>query len=132
MWEYFENPFVNDTSLDPRPLPSLHMRRRYSALSDALCFTLYGDLEEGKISTILLNEFASFQENDSFSRLEYIFASFFLFYWSFLSQSKEVEVSVIISYAHNSWLISVLNYLWEKHQKPGQLIVHWKCMCAAQ
>ena len=29
----FENPFVNDTSLDPRPLPSLHMRTRYSALS---------------------------------------------------------------------------------------------------
>ena len=35
------------------------------------------DLEEGKISTIFLNEFASFQENDSFSRLEYIFAYFF-------------------------------------------------------
>ena len=33
MWGCFENPFVNDTSLDPRPLPSLHMRRRYSALS---------------------------------------------------------------------------------------------------
>ena len=29
----FENPFVNDTSLDPRPLPSLHMRRRCSGLS---------------------------------------------------------------------------------------------------
>ena len=29
----FENPFVNDTSLDPRPLPSLHVRTRYSALS---------------------------------------------------------------------------------------------------
>ena len=29
----FENPFVNDTSLDLRPLPSLHMRTRYSALS---------------------------------------------------------------------------------------------------
>ena len=29
----FENPFANDTSLDPRPLPSLHMRRRCSALS---------------------------------------------------------------------------------------------------
>ena len=28
-----ENPFVNDTSLVPRPLPSLHMRRHYSALS---------------------------------------------------------------------------------------------------
>ena len=33
MWGCFENAFVNDTSLDPRPLPSLHMRRRYSALS---------------------------------------------------------------------------------------------------
>ena len=33
MWGCFENPFVNDTSLDPRPLPSLHMRRLYSALS---------------------------------------------------------------------------------------------------
>ena len=29
----FENPFVSDTSLDPRPLPSPHMRTRYSALS---------------------------------------------------------------------------------------------------
>ena len=28
-----ENPFANDTSLDPRPLPSLHMRKRCSALS---------------------------------------------------------------------------------------------------
>ena len=44
------------------------------ALHDALCFTDMDDLEEGKISTIFLNEFASFQENDSFSRLEYIFA----------------------------------------------------------
>ena len=69
-------------------------------LHDALCFTDMDDLEEGKISTIFHNEFASFQENDSFSRLEYIFA-YFLFYCSFLSQSKEVEVSVIISYAHN-------------------------------
>ena len=33
MWGCFEKPFVSDTSLDPRPLPSLHMRRRYSALS---------------------------------------------------------------------------------------------------
>ena len=33
MWECFENRFANDTSLDPRPLPSLHMRRRCSALS---------------------------------------------------------------------------------------------------
>ena len=29
----FENPFANDTSLDPRALPSLHMRRGCSALS---------------------------------------------------------------------------------------------------
>ena len=43
-------------------------------LHDALCFTDMDDLEEGKMSTIFLNEFASFQENDSFSRLEYIFA----------------------------------------------------------
>ena len=91
------------------------------ALHDALCFTDMDDLEEGKISTIFLNEFASFEENDSFSRLEYIFAYFFI-YCSFLSQSKEVEVSVIISYVHNFWLISVLNYLWEKHQNPCQLI----------
>ena len=27
------DPFENDTSLDPRPLPSLHMRIRCSALS---------------------------------------------------------------------------------------------------
>ena len=33
-WWCFENPFANDTNLDPRPLPSLHMRRRYSALSE--------------------------------------------------------------------------------------------------
>ena len=46
------------------------------ALHDALYFTDMDDLEEGKISTIFLNEFASFQENDSFSRLEYIFAYF--------------------------------------------------------
>ena len=26
-----ENPLANDTSLDPRPLPSPHMRRRCSA-----------------------------------------------------------------------------------------------------
>ena len=69
------------------------------ALHDALRFTDMDDLD--KVSTIFLNEFASFQENDSFSRLEYIFAYFFLFYCSFLSQSKEVEVSVIIRYAHN-------------------------------
>ena len=79
-------------------------------LHDALCFTDMDDLEDGKILTIFLNELASFQENDSFSRLEYILA-FFLFYCSFLSQSKEVEVSMIISYVHNFLLISVLNYL---------------------
>ena len=33
MWGCFKNHFVNDTRLDPRPLPSLHMRRRYSVLS---------------------------------------------------------------------------------------------------
>ena len=33
MWRCFENPFANDTSLDPKPLLSLHMRRRCSALS---------------------------------------------------------------------------------------------------
>ena len=45
------------------------------ALHDALCFkdTDMDGLEEGKISTIFLNEFASFQENDSFSRLECIY-----------------------------------------------------------
>ena len=47
---------------------------------DAFCFTDMDDLEGGKISTIFLNEFASFQENDSFSRLEYIFA-YLLDYW---------------------------------------------------
>ena len=29
----FENPLVTDSSLDPRPLPSMHMRRRCSALT---------------------------------------------------------------------------------------------------
>ena len=33
MWGRFENPFVYDASLDPRPLLSLNIRRRYSALS---------------------------------------------------------------------------------------------------
>ena len=33
MWGCFENPFANDNSLDPTPLPSVHMRRRCSALS---------------------------------------------------------------------------------------------------
>ena len=36
MWGCFENSFANDTSLDHRPLPSLHMRRRCSALSSKL------------------------------------------------------------------------------------------------
>ena len=44
MWGCFENPFVNDTSLDPRPLPSLHMRRRYSALSLILELNLIWNL----------------------------------------------------------------------------------------
>ena len=29
-----ENPFANDTSLDPRPLPPLRLRRRWSSLSE--------------------------------------------------------------------------------------------------
>ena len=33
MLRCLETPFANDTSLDPRPLPSLHMRRRCSAQS---------------------------------------------------------------------------------------------------
>ena len=42
MWGCFENAFVNDTSLDPRPLPSLHMCRHYSALSVVpILFTNY-------------------------------------------------------------------------------------------
>ena len=58
------------------------------ALHNALCFRDVDDLEEGKILTIFLNEFPSFQENDSFSRLEYIFAyivteeCLFLFFFS--------------------------------------------------
>ena len=46
------------------------------------------DLEEGKISTIFLNEFASFQENDSFSRLEYIFAYFFILLQLFVTKQR--------------------------------------------
>ena len=84
----------------PVPLGSCYKLVVVVALHDALCFTDMDDLKECKISTIFLDEFVSFQENDSFSGLEYIFA-YFLFYCSFLSQSKEVEVSVIISYAHN-------------------------------
>ena len=60
------------------PLGSCYKLVVVVALHDALCFTDMDDLEEGKISTIFLNEFASFQENDSFSRLEYIFAYFFI------------------------------------------------------
>ena len=60
--------------LVPVPLRSCYKLVFVVALHDALCFTDMDDLEEGKISTIFLNEFASFQENDSFSRLEYIFA----------------------------------------------------------
>ena len=41
MWGCFENPFVNDSSLDPRPLPFLHMRRRYSALCYMACVHSY-------------------------------------------------------------------------------------------
>ena len=33
MWGCFENPFENDTRLDPRPLPSMYRGRRCSALS---------------------------------------------------------------------------------------------------
>ena len=51
-------------------------------------FTDMDDLEEGKISTIFLNEFASFQENDSFSRLEYIFAYFFILLQLFVIKQR--------------------------------------------
>ena len=46
------------------------------------------DLQEGKISTIFLNEFASFQENDSISRLEYIFAYFFILLQLFVTKQR--------------------------------------------
>ena len=49
------------------------------------------DLKEGKISTIFLNEFASFQENDSFSRLEYKFAYFFYFIAAFCHKAKKLR-----------------------------------------
>ena len=58
------------------------------ALHDALCFTDMDDLEEGKISTIFLNEFASFQENDSFNHLEYIFAYFFILLQLFVTKQS--------------------------------------------
>ena len=45
-------------------------------------------LEEGKSSTIFLNEFASFQENDSFNRLEYIFAYFFILLQLFVTKQS--------------------------------------------
>ena len=53
-----------------------------------LCFTDMDDLEEGKTSTIFLNEFASFQENDSFSRLEYIFACFLILLQLFVTKQR--------------------------------------------
>ena len=46
------------------------------------------DLDEGKISTIFLNEFASFQEHDSFCRLEYIFAYFFISLQLFVTKQR--------------------------------------------
>ena len=46
------------------------------------------DLKEGKISTIFLNEFSSFQENDSISRLEYIFAYFFILLQLFVTKQR--------------------------------------------
>ena len=61
------------------------------ALHDVLCFRDMDDLEEGKISTIFLNEFASFQENDSFSRLEYIFAYFLNFIAAFGHKAKKLR-----------------------------------------
>ena len=57
-------------------------------LHDALCFTDMDDLEEGKISTIFLNDFVSFQENDSFSRLEYTFAYFFILLQLFVTKQR--------------------------------------------
>ena len=64
--------------LVPVSLASCYKLLVVVALRDALCYTDMDDLGEGKISIIFLNEFASFQENDSFSRLEYIFAYFFI------------------------------------------------------
>ena len=61
------------------------------ALHDALSFTDMDDLEEGKISTIFLNEFASFQENDNSSRLEYIFAYSFYFIAAFCHKAKKLR-----------------------------------------
>ena len=62
--------------LVPVPLGSCYKLVVVVASHDALCFTDMDDLEEGKISTIFLNEFASLQENHSFSRIEYMFAYF--------------------------------------------------------
>ena len=56
-------------------------------LHDALCFTDMDDLEEGKIS-IFLNDFVSFQENDSFSRLEYTFPYFFILLQLFVTKQR--------------------------------------------
>ena len=61
------------------------------ALHDALCFTDMDDLEESKISTIFLNEFALVQENDSFSRLEYIFAYFFILLQLFVTKQRRTS-----------------------------------------
>ena len=58
------------------------------ALHDVLCFTDMDDLEEGKISTIFLNEFVSFQETDSFSHLEYIFGYFFILLQLFVTKQR--------------------------------------------
>ena len=58
------------------------------ALHDVLCFTDMDDLEEGKISTIFLNEFASFQETDSCSCLEYIFGYFFILLQLFVTKQR--------------------------------------------
>ena len=77
--------------LVPVPLGSCYKLVVVVALHDALCFTDMDDLEEGKISTIFLNEFASFQENDSFSRLEYIFAYFFYFIAAFCHKAKKLR-----------------------------------------
>ena len=61
------------------------------ALHDALCFTDMDDLEDGKISTIFLNELVSFQENDSFSRPEYILAYFFYFIAAFCHKANKLR-----------------------------------------
>ena len=60
MWGCFENPFANDNSLDPTPLPSVHMRRRCSALSVTVgshTFSLSGGGGRSYLPYILLNDF---------------------------------------------------------------------------